>query len=391
MDGDKEWRKRAMNRALLFFACLFVVGFNASVQCANLSATTDQRGYIWIQRFQGAYHDPGYQVVGFDGHASVVDLPVSGPLSPDGMMIAHIEYVPEGMEVMLVDLPASTAPVNGRAIYHLEFKRDPQRLDPYVHSLQWSPDSAHIVIRVRDTSGGDIYRRILVNRKGEQVYKDQESAFNSDGQWSPDGKAFAFCEDAKRLVLLDPLTGSKKIVHAVDEPTHFMKDPQWAPDGKSVMVHYIRMKTSSESGPADVSIDLIDIVAGHRVTLISDVNPAYSPQWSPDGGSVLFVEPFKKILLLDMATRKVRSLITEQSIEAFGKDEFISLSSPRWSLDGGAIVFWEGVYKNISHAFPERSALYSHDLRSGFTKKLIDAPATDIFEIRSNADKSVVE
>jgi TolB protein len=120
-------------------------------------------------------------------------------------------------------------------------------------------------------------------------------------------------------------SGSMQITR--DDADH--EDPAWSPDGKTIAFVYIK-------GKAEV-IYLMNVEGSDMRQLTPDNVRTIHPSWSPDGSKLAYctdddLAPPRKndadILVIDIATRKINTLITG------GVNTY-----PAWSPDGKHIAF----------------------------------------------------
>lgn len=104
-------------------------------------------------------------------------------------------------------------------------------------------------------------------------------------QYSPDGKELAFIEDRNRLMVLDLKT--KKVRQVTDGSTWYNTgggfDYEWSPDGKWFTLEFIGNRHDPYSD--------IGIVSAQGGTITNLTNSGYisgSPRWVLDGNAILF-------------------------------------------------------------------------------------------------------
>lgn len=166
-------------------------------------------------------------------------------------------------------------------------------------------------------------------------HEKDRSFFNLQPAISPNGDRVAFFSDRKDytdIFVLDIKT--KKIVSRIAsqqqrsyiETFHpFRSGIAWSPDGtKLLLVSRVRGKEY---------LTIFDVKKKKKVDEIHiDLENVISPDWSPDGGSVVFSatqEGSSDLFLLHLSTRKLRRLTADRSCDLH----------PRFSPDGQWIAF----------------------------------------------------
>jgi TolB protein len=150
-----------------------------------------------------------------------------------------------------------------------------------------------------------------------------------DPSLSPDGKRMVYItaiEGREQLFIMNvDGTGSVQITR--DDADH--EDPAWSPDGKTIAFVYIKDKLEI--------ISVMNVDGSGMQELTPRSVRAIHPNWSPDGSKLAYctdddLAPPRKndadILVIDMTTRRIRTLITG------GVNTY-----PSWSPDGKSIAF----------------------------------------------------
>jgi Tol biopolymer transport system component len=146
---------------------------------------------------------------------------------------------------------------------------------------------------------------------------------DTDPAWSPDGRWIAFVHDAdsgnstsaRDLVLVTP-TGREQhlVVRGVELDSHQPYSPEWSPDGRTILF-------GTCCDPDRVYTFALD---GSRLTRIATVGR--EPTWSPDGTKVAFVGE--------------RSFLTSANVDGSDARRLApDASQPDWSPDGAEIAF----------------------------------------------------
>jgi len=146
---------------------------------------------------------------------------------------------------------------DGRLIAHLEFACD----DP---SGKGGPACANLWI-VR--SGGSGRRRLV--KEG----LDATGGFDRLYAWAPGARRLVYTASTKALVIVDVATGGKRTLRG----TRFGEHPAWSPDGRRIA--FLRQK--APFGGSDIYVVAPD-GSGLR-PLVRSRSHLEAPTWSPDG------------------------------------------------------------------------------------------------------------
>src|SRR5436190_2477478 len=224
-----------------------------------------------------------------------------------------------------------------------------------------SPDGAHVAwvqstaatiskqIYIRGTSGNAAATMVSIESAGERT--------DSDPTWSPDSKTLAFfssgSEKEQRQLWTVNANGSKP--KKITNLTGYAARPRWSRDGKEIAFLYIEgaggggplMAAPSTTGVIDTAIHnqrlaVLD-VATSQLRQISPPNlHIYDYDWSPDDKTfVATAAPgpgdnnwwIAQIYTIDIAKGNATSIYKPS----------LQVAVPRWSLDGKAIAFIEGL------------------------------------------------
>jgi Tol biopolymer transport system component len=191
-----------------------------------------------------------------------------------------------------------------------------------------------IEMYLADAVSGKVLRAIT--RSTVDLEMQNLGFINSGGEWSPDGKRFAFSTVSRgRPVLAVMEVASGRIVRRVpfaDLGEVFR--PTWSPDGRRIAF--------SALGRGVTDLWVLDLESGAARRLTDDDWADLQPAWSPDGKSIAFVtDRFGpapggsryggyRLALIDPETGAIRAL------ETFATGKSIN---PQWTPDGRSLCF----------------------------------------------------
>ena len=176
---------------------------------------------------------------------------------------------------------------------------------------RWSPDGQSVAYVCRDTRTGDSV--CIVPARGGKPTRVVSGG--SLPTWSPDGTQIAFLRYFKGLFVVDVASRSTRSVVATEDSLY---PPEWSPDGTRIAfvrsrerfeLHVVNgdgtgglnlgpivnpayawspdSSTIAVSGTGTEPIQLIPAFGGARRELL----PGWSPEWSPDGRSLVYITP----------------------------------------------------------------------------------------------------
>jgi Tol biopolymer transport system component len=204
---------------------------------------------------------------------------------PDGRTIAFDAATRSGVSIFTVPASGGTATelqlgigdFNGDPAYssdgaQLSFDQDPGKAAPTVHGIFAANADGSNAHRV--TTG-------IATKK----------AFDTESQWSPDGRQIAFTRvkngrQAAIFVVNADGTGSKRLTPwRLDAAS-----PDWSPDGKTILFNTY---WDSPGGHAS-NLYAVSPSGGHRTALTHDratkrsFVASFRPSWAPDGKRIVF-------------------------------------------------------------------------------------------------------
>ena len=214
-----------------------------------------------------------------------------------------------------------------------------------------------IEMYLADATNGRVIRAITRSTVDAEM---QNLGFvNSGGEWSPDGKRFAFSMVTRGrpvLVVMDAANGHF-VQRARFADLGEIYHPTWSPDGRSIAF--------SALGHGVTDLWVYDLQSRNLRRLTSDDWADLQPAWSPDGKQIAFVTDrfgptpsgarfgCYRLALIDPGTGAIRPLTTF----ATGKS-----INPEWTPDGRSLCF-VGDPGGISD-------LYRLDLDGGHVERL---------------------
>ncbi|MGH2595091.1 MAG: TolB family protein [Actinomycetota bacterium] len=229
------------------------------------------------------------------GPSGVEDVDPDGVLAPFAMPLRKhaipLAWSPDGTRLLLVHWRADGAEggtSSDLAVFEpdgtwTELTRD----GAAGYSASWSPDGSSVVyvhagreIVTQDADGSGTPRVLL--QAGSRSRLGMVA-------WSPDGSTIAFTEHGRLWRMASDGTGARPLLPTtplVIETVAVENDLGWSPDGTRLLF----------SGSLGGGIDRIFVVGADGSHLESltgilptEMTPAFSPVWSPDGARIYFV------------------------------------------------------------------------------------------------------
>lgn len=153
-------------------------------------------------------------------------------------------------------------------------------------------------------------------------------------EWSPDGRMIAYgtgIRDDDYISIVDLEKRSTKKVLSKRGVDYGISDDyggrafQWSADGRSILF------TSTENDAYDIGV--LDLPSRKRRWLIRSSRDKYSPQWSPDGTQISYLEVTEPDLVLKVAGSGGKRVVSQRRGVS---------RSPHWLPDGSGIAFING-------------------------------------------------
>ena len=202
----------------------------------------------------------------------------SGTVSPDGKQIA---FIVRG-EVFVTSTDYATT----KQITHTPAREA---------GLTFAPDNRTLAYASERNGNWQLFLAKIARKEEanfpnatlieEEVLLPSKTVERAYPQYSPDGKELAFIEDRNRLMVLDLKT--KKVRQVTDGSTWYNTgggfDYEWSPDGKWFTLEFIGNRHDPYSD--------IGIVSAQGGTITNLTNSGYisgSPRWVLDGNAILF-------------------------------------------------------------------------------------------------------
>lgn len=240
-------------------------------------------GEIYTQRAQGIPQKVSIDLIR-DDQPQIADLALSkgatsATLSPDGKQIA---FIVRG-EVFVTSADYATT----KQITHTPAREA---------GITFSPDNRTLAYASERNGNWELYLAKIPRKEEanfpnatiieEEVILPSSSVERAYPQFSPDGKELAFIEDRKRLMVLNLQT--KKVRQVTDGATWYSTgggfDYSWSPDGKWFTLEFIGNKHDPYS-----DIGLVSAQGGEITNLTNSGYTSGSPRWVLDGNAILFI------------------------------------------------------------------------------------------------------
>ena len=203
----------------------------------------------------------------------------SATVSPDGKQVA---FIVRG-EVFVTSADYNTT----KQITHTPAREA---------GLTFSPDNRTLAYASERNGNWELYMAKIARKEEanfpnataieEEVLLPSDKTERTYPQFSPDGKELAFIEDRNRLMVLDLKT--QKVRQVTDGSTWYNTgggfDYEWSPDGKWFTLEFIGNRHDPYS-----DIGMVSAQGGKIINLTNSGYTSGSPRWVLDGNAILFI------------------------------------------------------------------------------------------------------
>ena len=237
-------------------------------------------------------------------------------LSPDGKKMAYVSTIDKVFEIAVLDFKSGK---RQQLTFSLKSNRHPT----------WSPDGSRIAFSSERDGDSDIF---IMDSTGKNVTKmtDNFPWDDSSPHWSPTSQKVVFISDrdgkANEIYLLDTQTGNQRQLTTSSVRAVY---PKWSPNGSQIA--YLSPRRQ-KFPPHIMGIWRVKPDGSDLEALVADGDFNEDPKFSRDGKWLAFVSHRnlnQDIFALHLETQELKRLTTHP-----GED-----SSPDWSPDGESIVF----------------------------------------------------
>ena len=189
--------------------------------------------------------------------------------APDGKTLAYFAHTRQGTKVFLLELDEPHAWPR-----LLEPGEDQERFPV------WSPDGTTLAF----IRGGDIWLKSMADGSTKRLVEPAHAGGNGSPVWSPDGSRIAFLTSKSGYAQVGVAEVETAEVQAITFVPRQHSDIAWSPDGSTLV-----FVESTDSGLSR-HIVKVSVSGKERVQLTQGKGMRQSPQFSPDGRAIAYIE-----------------------------------------------------------------------------------------------------
>ena len=233
-------------------------------------------------------------------------------ISPDGTRAAFIRFGEDDRGLWVSNVDGSDAVRLSEATPNSDFEP------------AWSPDGTKIVFSRNRVGHGELF---VIDADGSNLTQITTNEVGQDASpaWSPDGSRITFARNSGGPVdiwVVDAVGGNEGQLTTFSEKESGGPDyPDWSPDGRRIVFAAVAPNAASGDSPLKPhDLWMIDADGSNLTRLTDTPEDEIHPRWSPDGGSVVYligagVDPTTvdirgpyRTAILDVVTGETRSL-----------------------------------------------------------------------------------
>jgi len=212
----------------------------------------------------------------------------------------------------------------------------------------WSPDGARIAFVSSTQHAQQIY---AINVDGSNLQQLTEATNPTFGPaWSPDGKKIVYALSTHTSSELYLMNADGSDATQLTSNGAYNGGGVWSPDGQQIAFH-----SSDANNNSDIYLINADGSGEKRLTVSSA--DEYSPAWSPDGRQIAFLsweDDVVDIYVMDVAAFGLQD--TEESQRRnLTHNHALEINSPEWSPDGKTILFSANGHTTLPDLYTNQS------------------------------------